>query len=100
MIDIKRDILIEINWIQKIDVIMTREKIKFNVLKSKILKWLKNLKKVFETIFEEELPSSRDKVDHEIILKIKEIKPSLLISTKSKEQEIIKEYLDEILRKE
>ena len=61
---------------------------------------MENLKKVFETISKEELSSYRDGMDYEIILKTKKIKPSSLILTRSKEQEIIKEYLNEIMKKE
>ena len=79
---------------------MTKKEIKFNTLENEILEWLKDLKKVFETIFERELLSRRHEVNYEIILKIKKIKSSSLISTRSKEQEIVKECLNEIIRKE
>ena len=59
---------------------MTKEEIKFNILKSKIFKWLKDLRKVFEEILKRELPSYRNEVNYEIILKIKKIKSLLLIS--------------------
>ena len=73
---------------------------KFNVLESKILEWLKNLKKVFKTISERELLSRRNEVDYEITLKTEKIKSSLLIFTRSKKQKIIKEYLNEMTKKE
>ena len=38
MINIKRDILIKINWIQKTGTIMTEKEIEFNVLKNEISK--------------------------------------------------------------
>ena len=56
-----------------------------NVIKSKIFKWLKELKKVFETILERELSFSYKEVNYEIILKIEEIKSSSLILTKPEE---------------
>ena len=34
---------------------MTKKEMKFNVLENEILKWLKDLKKVFEEIFKREL---------------------------------------------
>ena len=92
--------LVGMDWIQKTDVTVSRKKMKFNVLKSKISEWLKDLKKVFETILEGELSSSRDEVNHEITLKTKEIKSLLLIPIRSKEQKIVKEYLNEMLKKE
>ena len=38
-------------------------------------------------------------MNYEITLKIEKIKPLLLISIRSKKQEIIKEYLNEIIKK-
>ena len=64
---------------------MTKEKVEFNVLENEILKCLKNLKKVFETISEEKLSSNRDEINYEIILKTKRIKSSSLIFIRSKE---------------
>ena len=100
MINIKRDILIRMNWIRKTDVTIKKKKIKFNVIKNKIFKWLKNLKKVFETIFKEKLSSYYKEIDYEITLKIDKIKSLSLIFTRSKKQYIIKEYLNEIIKKE
>ena len=77
--------LIEINWIQKTGMTVTREKIEFNVLENEILKWLKNLRKVFEVILERELLSRCDGVDYEITLKTEKIKSLLLISIRLKE---------------
>ena len=71
----------------------------FNALENDISEWLEDLKKVFEEILKEELPPHRDEVDHEITLKIEKIKPSLLILTRSKKQENVKEYLNEMIRK-
>ena len=73
---------------------------KFSTLENEILEWLKDLKRVFETILKEELSSHRDGVNHEITLKIKKIKFSLLISIRSEEQKIIKKYLNEMTKKE
>ena len=53
---------------------------KFNVLENEISKWLKDLEKVFRKISKKELSSSRNRVNHEIILKTKKIKSLLLIS--------------------
>ena len=78
---------------------MLRKKIKFYVLKNEILKWLKNLKEVFKIISERELSSSYVEINYEIILKTETIKSSSFISIKSKKQEIIKEYLDEMMKK-
>ena len=56
-----------------------------NVIKNEISKWLKDLKKVFETILKRELSFNREEVNHEITLKIKEIKSSSLIFVRLKE---------------
>ena len=58
------------------------------------------MKKVFGEILERELLPYREGVDHEIIIKTEKIKSSLLIFTRSEEQEIVKEYLDEMTKKE
>ena len=72
----------------------------FNVMENEISEWLKDLKKVFEIIFKEKLLLKRERVDYEITLKIEKIKPSLLIFIRLKKQQIIKEYLTEIIKKE
>ena len=79
---------------------MTKKEIEFNTLKNEIFKWLKNLKKVFEEISKRKLLLYRNKVNHEITLKTKKIKSLLLILTQSKKQKIVKEYLNEMIRKE
>ena len=56
-----------------------KEKMDLNIIKSKIPKWLKDLKKIFETISKDELLFSRKEVNHEINLKTKKIKSLLLI---------------------
>ena len=99
MTDILRNILVKIDWIQKIRVTVKEERIKFNTLKGEILKWLKNLKKVFSTISEEKLLFSRKEIDYEIKLRTKEIKSLLLISIRLKKQQIIKKYLNKMLKK-
>ena len=88
------------NWIQKTDVIVIKKKMKFNIIKNKILEWLKDFKKVFGTISKEELLLYRERIDYEITLKTDKIKPSSLISIRSKKQYIVKEYLNEIIKKE
>ena len=50
-----------------------------NVIENEISEWLKDLKKVFETILKRELLSSYEEINHKINLKIKEIKSLLLI---------------------
>ena len=55
---------------------------------------------MFRTIFKKELSLKRDKVDYEITLKKEEIKSSLLIPIRLKEQYIIKDYLNKMLKKE
>ena len=92
--------LIGMDWIQKTDMTIKKEKVKLNTIKNEISNWLRDLKKVFETISEEELPLSREEVDYKITLKTKEIKLLSLIVTRSEEQQIIKEYLNKMLRKE
>ena len=92
--------LIGMDWIQKTSVTVTKKEMEFNVWKNEIPEWLKDLKEVFEEILEGKLPSHYREVDHEITLKTDKIKPSLLISIRSEEQEIVKEYLNEITRKE
>ena len=54
-------------------------------MESEISKWLKDLKKIFRTISKDELLSNRKEVNHEINLKIKEIKSLLLILIRLKE---------------
>ena len=54
-----------------------------NVIENEILKWLKDLKEVFETILERKLLFSRREVNYKINLKTKEIKLLLLILTRS-----------------
>ena len=78
---------------------MSKEKMEFYVLENEIPEWLKDLKKIFETISERELSSSRVGVDHEIILKTETIKSSSFILIRSKEQEIVKKYLDKMMKK-
>ena len=92
--------LIEMDWIQKTDVTVTKKEMEFNVLENDISKWLKDLEKVFKEIFKEELSFHRDEVNHEITLKIEKIKLLLLIFIRSKKQKSIKKYLDEMIRKE
>ena len=91
--------LINIDWIQKTDVNLKKKKIEFNVIKSEIFEWLKNLREVFKIILERELLFSREEIDHEIKLKTEKIKPSSLILIKSEEQHIVKKYLNKIIRK-
>ena len=64
--------------------IIKEKKIEVNVIKNEISKWLKDLKKIFETILERKLLLNYEKVNYEIILKIKEIKSSSLIPIKLK----------------
>ena len=73
---------------------------KFNVLDNEIPEWLKDLKEVFGEISERELLSYRNEVNYEITLKIKKIKPLLLILIRLEKQEIIKKYLNEMIKKE
>ena len=100
MIDIRRDILIRMNQIQKTDVTVTKKEIKFNVLENEILEWLKDLKKVFETILKRKLSSRRYEVNYEITLRIEKIKSSLLILIRLEKQKIVKKYLNKMTRKE
>ena len=88
------------DWIYKTNVIVIKKEMKFNVLKNEILKWLKNLRKVFEEILERKLSSYRNEVNYEIILKSEKIKSLSLISIRLEKQKIVKEYLDEMTRKE
>ena len=79
IVDIKRDMLIEMNWIQKTSTIVTKKEIEFNVLENKISEWLKDLRKVFREILKKELSFYYNEVNYEIILKIEKIKSLLLI---------------------
>ena len=92
--------LIRMNWIQKTGTTITKKEMEFNILESEILEWLENLRKVFGTISKRELSSRRDGMDYEITLKIEKIKLLLLIPIRLKKQEIVKEYLNEITKKE
>ena len=76
------------------------EKMKLNVMENEIPDQLKDLTEVFKTILEGELSLSYEEVNHEIKLKTKKIKSSPLISIRLKEQQIVKKYLNEIIRKE
>ena len=78
--------LIGMNWIQKTDLTIRKEKMNLNIIKNEISKWLKDLKEVFKTISERELLFSHEEVNYEINLKIKEIKSSLQISIKLEKQ--------------
>ena len=69
-------------------------------MKNEISKWLKDLKEIFETILKGELLFNREGVNYEINLKTEEIKPLLLILTRLEEQQIVKKYLDEMMKKE
>ena len=55
---------------------------------------------MFEIISEREVSPHRNEINHEITLKTKKIKSLLLILTRLKEQEIVKEYLNEMTKKE
>jgi hypothetical protein len=57
------------------------------------------MKDCFGDLSENELPPRRQGVDHEIELTTNGLKPSPLISTKPEDQQFIKNYLDEQLRK-
>ena len=52
---------------------------KFNILKNKISKQLKNLRKVFNEISKRKLLLYYNEVNYEITLKTEKIKPLLLI---------------------
>ena len=69
------------------------------MIENKISDWLENLKEVFKTILKRELLFSREKVNYKITLKTEEIKSLLLILIRLKEQQTIKKYLNEIMRK-
>ena len=60
--------------------------------------WLKDYEQVFQSR-ETGLPPRREGVDHAIVLKEPEPKPSPLIPTKPEEQQFIKDYLDDLLHK-
>ena len=92
--------LIGMNWIQKTDLTIKEEKIDLNVMKNEILKWLENLKKVFETILEGKLLLSRERMNYKITLRTEKIKSSLLILIRPEKQQIVKEYLNDIIKKE
>ena len=100
MANIKRDMLIGMDWMYKINLTIKEGKVEFNILENQILEWLNGLEEVFRTIPERELSPSREGVDHEITLINNKIKPSLLIPTRPEEQQIVKEYLDEMMKKE
>ena len=57
-----------------------------NVIKSKISKWLKDLKEIFRTILKDELLLNRKEVNYKINLKTEEIKSLLLILTRLEKQ--------------
>ena len=58
------------------------------------------MKKVFKTILKEKLSSHRNEMNYKIILKTEKIKLLLLIFIRLEKQEIVKEYLNEIIKKE
>ena len=55
---------------------------------------------MFKEISKRELSSYRNEVNYEITLKTEKIKSLLLIFTRSEKQEIVKEYLNKMIRKE
>ena len=65
---------------------------------TRLLDWLEDYKQVFQSR-ETGLPPRRKGIDHVIVLKKPESKPSLLIFTKLEEQQFIKDYLDDLLYK-
>ena len=74
------------NWIQKTNLTIREEKMNLNVIENEISKWLKDLKKVFETKLEKELLFNYEEINYKINLKIKKIKSLLLILIKLKKQ--------------
>ena len=91
--------LIGMDWMHKTDLVIKEGKVEFNILEDQIPDWLDDLKEVFKTIFEGELLLSRERVNYEITLINNKIKPSLLILIRPEEQQIVKEYLDDIMKK-
>ena len=61
--------------------------------------WMKKMKEIFQELEKERLPKNRREYDYTIELTQKVIFSSLLISTRSKKQKIIKTYLNNILKK-
>jgi hypothetical protein len=64
-----------------------------------LLEWLEDLSICFEELSEGELSPRREGIDHQIRLTAKEPKALPLISIKPEDQQFIREYLDEQLRK-
>ena len=58
----------------------------FNTFKNKVLKWLKNLKKVFKTILKGNLLLNCKEVNYKIMLKTKKIKLLPLIFIRLEKQ--------------
>ena len=71
-----------------------------NLKTSPIPEWMKEVEKVCQEQERKELPESKREYDHAIELIQETISSFLLISTRSKKQEIIKTYLNDMLKKE
>ena len=71
-----------------------------NLKINSISEWMKEIEKVCQELKREELPKNKEEYDHVIELIQETILSSSLILTRSKKQEIIKTYLNDILRKE
>ena len=64
-----------------------------------ISEWMKKVEEIFQKLKEEKLPKNRREYDHVIELTQEIIFSSPLILTRFEEQEIIKTYLNDMLRK-
>ena len=86
------DAVLEVDWIDQTRWGMS------NMETTELPNWLKEYEQVFQSK-KTGLSSRRKGVNHVINLKEPEPKSSLLISTKLEEQQFIKNYLDDLLRK-
>ena len=94
---ISREIILGRDWMEKSKVRMTCE---LSGLKTNpIPGWMKEVEEICQEQEKRELPESRGEFDHVIELTQETISSSSLILTRSEEQEIIKTYLDDMLKK-
>jgi hypothetical protein len=66
---------------------------------TRLSSWLEDIEDCFGDLSKDELLSRRQGVDYRIKLTTDGLKPSLLILTKPEDQQFIKDYLNEKLRK-
>lgn len=99
----KKDIIVGQDWLNTMKLVInwTIRELELNQTEiEKISDWLEDLVQVFEKFPDKRLSLIRPEMDHEINLIQESILSVLLISEKPQDHEIVKAYLDKILKKE